>query len=153
LAKRPGPRAEARWLSITANAYLELGDFDNAIEKSKDALPKLRRCKLLHDVYQVLIQLGRAYLAKARYDDAGRCVDELMEEMTALGDAFPKLPRPKALWSAGRFYAATNQAKRAREKYREARDALEELQAAIPDEETRAGFSAIPLHREIFAAR
>ena len=37
--------------------------------------------------------------------------------------------------------------------YREAQDALEELRAAIPDEETRARFSAIPLHREIAAAR
>jgi DNA-binding SARP family transcriptional activator/tetratricopeptide (TPR) repeat protein len=149
LAKRPGPRPKARWLSIMANAYVELGDLDNAIEQSTEALPELRRYKLSFDVYQVLIQLGRAYLAKASYDDAGRCVDELLQEMTTLGEAFPKLYRPRALWLTGRVYELTHQTKHAREMYQDARNALEELRAAIPDEETRARFSAIPLHREI----
>ncbi len=152
-AKRPTPRVEALWPLITASAYVELSDFDNAIEKLKDALPKLRRHKLLSSVYNALIQLGRAYLAAARYDDARRCVDELLQEMTTLGESFPKLYRPKVLWLAGRVYAATHQTRRAREKYREAKNALEELRVAIPDEETRARFSAIPLHREIAAAR
>jgi tetratricopeptide (TPR) repeat protein len=152
LAKRPGPRAEARWLSITANAYMGLGDFDNAIEKFKDALPKLRRYKHLNDVHDALIQLGRAYLAKEKYDDAGRCADELLQEMASLGEAFPKEQRPEVLWLAGRVYAATRQTRRAREKYREAREALEEMRAAVPDEETRARFYAIPIRREIAAA-
>ena len=152
LAKRLEPDVAARWLWITASAYVELGDFDNAIEQLKEALPKLRRYRLLDDVYDALMQLGHAYLAKGRYDDAGRCADELLREMTALGDAYPRLYRPRVLWLTARVCAATHQTKRAREMYRKAQNALEELRAAIPDEETRARFSATPLHREIFAA-
>jgi DNA-binding SARP family transcriptional activator len=153
LGKRFRPREEVRWLWITASAHVELGDVESGVEQMKAALPKLRRYKLLLDVYDVLIQLGRAYLAKARYNDAGRCVDELRQEMTALGDAYPRMYRPRVLWLAGRVYAATKQHKRAREMYRDAQNALEELRAGIPDEGTRARFSAIPLHREIAAAR
>jgi DNA-binding SARP family transcriptional activator len=151
LAKRPEPRAEARWLLTMVCAFVLLGDFDNAIEQSKDALPKLRRFKLSYDVYEALLQLGCAYLARARYGDARGCVDELLQEMTQLREAFPKLYRPKVLWLTGRVYAATHQGKRAKEMYQDAKNALAELRAAIPDEETRARFSAISLHREIAA--
>jgi DNA-binding SARP family transcriptional activator/tetratricopeptide (TPR) repeat protein len=152
LAKRFEPRNEVRWLWITSCARLELGDFDEPIEQLKNSLPKLRRYKFFDDVYDVLIELGRAYLAKGRCDDARRCVDELFQEMTTRGEAFSKVHRPRVLWLAGRVYATTHQDKRAGEMYRDAKNALEELRAAIPDEETRVRFSAIPLHREIAAS-
>jgi predicted ATPase/DNA-binding SARP family transcriptional activator len=141
-------------LTVAAAAQVRLGDnFGSAIETLEKGIQEFRSCEAFSVASANLVHLTHAYLAAAKFDDARRCVDELLQEMATLGEAFPKLWRPEILWLSGRVHAASGQTRRASEKHREARDALEELRAAIPDGETRARFSAIPLHREIAGAR
>ncbi|MBV8066628.1 MAG: hypothetical protein JO113_01525 [Candidatus Eremiobacteraeota bacterium] len=139
-------------LALAAQAEVMLGDFGAAIETLEKVIPEFRRYNFFSAAYDALIFLTQAYLATAKFDDAWRCVDDLLHEMTALGEVYPRMYRPRVLWLAGRACAATNQVERAREMYREAQNVLEEMRTAIPDEETRACFSAVPFHLEIDAA-
>ncbi|MGB6645081.1 MAG: hypothetical protein WBE35_08610 [Candidatus Cybelea sp.] len=152
LPRHVAPDEKAQLLVTMASAEFGLAHFDTSIEMLEDSLPTLRR-RNMSTALHATFHLARAYLAAARLDDAQHCVETLLRETVDTGDAFPRILGPRILWIAGVAFEAAGEHGRALPMFNRARASLEELRVLVPDTKTRGYFAALPLHREIAAAR